>query len=301
MDPNPPITQQEKIIVKKVIIPTAGLGTRFLPLSKVVPKEFWPLVDKPVLQYIIEEAAASGIKEIVFVVKPNKKIILNYFKEKIKSKKILRARYKNHFLSQLKRLENLSKKISFSTVIQQKSLGDGDAILKAEKLIKKEFCAVLFADDVVEAKIPCLLQLIKVFKKYKKPVIALYRVPKESFQFYGMVGVKKVGNRTYRITKIIEKPQVLESPSNLAIVGRSIITNEVFNYLKRIKFSERGEIRLTEAFVQMLKAGSEVYGYEFEGKWLECGNKLAYLKSNLYLSLKHPQFGKELKKYLKTI
>lgn len=286
--------------VKKAIIPIAGLGTRFLPLSKVVPKEFWPLVDKPVLQYIVEEAIASGIEEIIFVINPGKKIAYDYFKKKLKSEKASLSKYKNHFLNQLEKLENLSKKIFFSTVVQREPLGDGDALLKTKKIVKKEPCAALWADDVVESKIPCLLQLIKVFKKYKKPVIALYRVPKSSFQFYGMVGVKKVGNRTYRIAKIIEKPQVLESPSNLAIVGKSIITDEVFNYLKKVKFSERGEIGLTETFAEMVKAGSEVYGYEFEGKWLECGNKLAYLKSNLYLSLKHPQFGKELKKYLKT-
>ena len=287
--------------VKKAIIPIAGLGTRFLPLSKVVPKEFWPLVDKPVLQYIVEEAIASGIEEIIFVINPGKKIAYDYFKKKLKSEKASLSKYKNHFLNQLEKLENLSKKIFFSTVVQREPLGDGDALLKAKKIVKKEPCAALWADDVVESKIPCLLQLIKVFKKYKKPVIALYRVPKSSFQFYGMVGVKKVGNRTYRIAKIIEKPQVLESPSNLAIVGKSIITDEVFNYLKKVKFSERGEIGLTETFAEMVKAGSEVYGYEFEGKWLECGNKLAYLKSNLYLSLKHHQFGKELRKYLKTI
>ena len=287
--------------VKKAIIPIAGLGTRFLPLSKVVPKEFWPLVDKPVLQYIVEEAIASGIEEIIFVINPGKKIAYDYFKKKLKSEKASLSKYKNHFLNQLEKLENLSKKIFFSTVVQREPLGDGDALLKTKKIVKKEPCAALWADDVVESKIPCLLQLIKVFKKYKKPVIALYRVPKSSFQFYGMVGVKKVGNRTYRIAKIIEKPQVLESPSNLAIVGKSIITDEVFNYLKKVKFSERGEIGLTETFAEMVKAGSEVYGYEFEGKWLECGNKLAYLKSNLYLSLKHHQFGKELRKYLKTI
>jgi len=287
--------------VKKAIIPIAGLGTRFLPLSKVVPKEFWPLVDKPVIQYIVEEAIASGIEEIIFVINPGKKIAYDYFKKKLKSEKASLSKYKNHFLNQLEKLENLSKKIFFSTVVQREPLGDGDALLKAKKIVKKEPCAALWADDVVESKIPCLLQLIKVFKKYKKPVIALYRVPKSSFQFYGMVGVKKVGNRTYRIAKIIEKPQVLELPSNLAIVGKSIITDEVFNYLKKVKFSERGEIGLTETFAEMVKAGSEVYGYEFEGKWLECGNKLAYLKSNLYLSLKHHQFGKELRKYLKTI
>jgi len=289
--------------IRKAIIPIAGLGTRFLPLSKTLPKELWPLVDKPILQYIVEEAVASGIREIVFVVRPGtgKRIILDYFKKKLKSKKILKAKYKDHFLNQLENLENLSKKASFSAVIQKKPLGDGDALLKAEKLIKKEPCATLWADDVVESKTPCLLQLIKVFKKYKKPVIALYRVPKSSFQFYGMVGVKQVANRVYRITKIIEKPSIKESPSDLAIVGKSIITNEVFNSLKGVRTGLRGETGLTETFTDMIKTGSEVYGYEIEGKWLECGNKLAYLKSNLYLSLKHPKFGKELRKSLKKI
>lgn len=286
--------------VRKAIMPIAGLGTRFLPLSKVLPKEFWPLVDKPVLQYIVEEAVASGIKEIIFVINPGKKIASDYFRKNLKSKKILSAKYKDHFLDQLEKLENLSKKISFSQVVQRKPLGDGDAILKGERLIEEGACAVLFADDVVEAKVPCLLQLIKVFKKYKKPVIALYRVPKSSFQFYGMVGVKKVSNRTYRLVKIVEKPSIKESPSDLAIVGKSIITNEVFNYLKKAKFSERNEIGLTETLAEMVEDGKEIYGYEFEGKWLECGNKLAYLKSNLYLSLKHPQFGKELKKELRA-
>lgn len=286
------------IEIKKAIILTAGLGTRFLPLSKVLPKEFWPLVDKPVLQYIVEEAVASGIKEIIFVVKPGKKIALDYFKEKIKLKKILKAKYKNHFLNQLKKLENLSQKISFSAVIQKEPLGDGNALLKTEKLIKKEPCALLFADDVVESKIPSLFQLIKIFKKYKKPIIALSRVPQSSSQFYGMVGVKKVNNRTYQITKIVEKPSIKELPSNLAIVGKYIITGEVFDYLKKAKLGKRGEIGLSETFAEMIRLGSKIYGYEFEGKWLECGNKLAYLKSNLYLSLKHPQFGKELKKYL---
>lgn len=287
--------------IKKAVIPIAGLGTRFLPLSKAVPKELWPLVDKATLQYIVEEAASSGIKEIVFVIRPGSKTVLNYFKGKIKSKKILKAKYKNLFLSQIESLEKISKKISFSFAIQKKPLGDGDAILKAEKQVKKEPSAVLFSDDIVESKTPCLSQLIKVFKKYKKPVLALYRVPKSSFQFYGMVKVKKTGNRTYRIVKITEKPKIKESPSSLAIVGKCIITDEVFDCLKKAKFSERGEIGLTETLADMVEKGSEVYGYEFKGKWLECGNKLAYLKSNLYLSLKHPFFGKELKKYIAQI
>lgn len=287
--------------IRKAIIPVAGLGTRFLPLTKVVPKELWPLVDKPVIQYIIEEIINSGIKEIVFVTRPGKNTILDYFRKGGIPERALKSRYKNHFIQQQKDLEEISKKVYFSRVIQKKPLGDGHAILMAENLIKKKPCAVLFDDDIVYSRTPCLKQLIKVFKKYRAPVMALYKVPKSSFQFYGMIGGEKVANRVYRIKKIIEKPSIKESPSNLAIVGKRIITPEVFKYLKKSSPGARGEIGLTETLSDMVKAGLKVYGYEIEGKWLECGNKLAYLKSNLYLSLKHPQFGKELRKYLKNI
>lgn len=286
-------------MVNKAIIPIAGLGTRFLPLSKVLPKELWPLVDKPVLQYVVKEAITSGIKEIIFVMRPEKKIILNYFKKKLKSKKILKARYKNHFLKELKNLEKISKNISFSYVVQKEPLGIAHAVLQAKRLVRNQACAVLYADDIVESEVPCLLQLIKVFKKYQKPIIALYKVPKESFQLYGLVKVKPAANRCYRIKKIVEKPSLKEAPSDLAIVGKYIITPEVFDYLKRTPFSKRGDISLSETLGEMAEDDKEVYGYEFDGKWLECGNKLAYLKSNFYLSLKHPQFGKELKKFLK--
>ena len=159
----------------------------------------------------------------------------------------------------------------------------------------------MWADDVVESKTPCLLQLIKVFKKYQRPVIALARVPKESFQFYGMIKGKKTGNRIYQIEDFIEKPSIKESPSDLAIVGKYIITPEIFDYLRKTHFDLKSDITLSETVIDIARDGKEVYGYEFEGKWLECGNKLAYLKSNLYLSLKHPQFGKELRKFLKKI
>lgn len=290
--------------IKKAIIPIAGLGTRFLPLSKIVAKEFFPLVDKPVLQYIIEELVNSRIKEIVFVNRPGKKIVLNYFKKYLNKipeiEEILRLRKKNLILDELKNLEKISKKISFSQVVQKKPLGDGDAILKAEKSLGKNPCAVLWADDVVESKTPCILQLIKVFNKYKKPIIGLYRIPKESFQFYGMVGVKKIANRVYKINKIVEKPKTpKESPSDLAIVGRFILTPKVFEWLKKSPLNKNRELITSEVFAEKIKEGEEILGYEFEGKWLECGNKLAYLKSNFYLALKHPQFGKELKKYLR--
>lgn len=285
--------------IKKAIIPIAGLGTRFLPLSKVLPKELWPLVDKPIIQYIIKEAETSGIKEIIFVNKPGKRLVNDYFKKKLKSKKTRLSKYKNHFLKELENLENLSQRISFSQVFQKTPLGAAHAVFQAKILTRKEPCAVLWADDVVESKTPCLSQLIKVFKKYQKPIIALARVPKESFQFYGMIEGKKIANRVYRIKNFIEKPSIKESPSNLAIVGKYIITPEVFDYLEKTHFDLKSDITLSTTLVEMVKDGQEVYGYEFTGKWLECGNKLAYLKSNLYLSLKHPQFNKKLKKFLK--
>ena len=292
--------------IKKAIIPIAGLGTRFLPLSKVLPKELWPLVDKPVIQYIVEEAVASGIEEIIFVIRPDKREVGDYFAKYLKKipeiEEILKMRKKNHLLKELKKLEKITKKISFSYILQKQPLGDGNALLQTQSLVGEKPYAVLWADDVVESKTPCLLQLIKVFKKYQKPVFALYRIPKESFQFYGMIGGKKVANREYLIKKIVEKPKTIkESPSDLAIVGKFIFTPEVFEWLKKASLNKNQELITSEILAKAVKDGKEVYGYEFEGKWLECGNKLAYLKSNLYLSLKHHQFGKELRKYLKTI
>lgn len=289
-------------IIKKAIIPIAGLGTRFLALSKVLPKELWPLVDKPVLQYIIEETVVSGIKEIIFVTKPGEAKVIKYFKNYFKKEpgleEILKKRKRNHLIKELKKLEKISKRISFSQTFQKEPLGTSHAILQVANLVKNEPCAVLYGDDVVESKTPCLWQMIKIFKKYQKPVIALYRIPKESFKFYGMVEIEKVAKRLYKIKKVVEKPSVGKAPSNLAVVGKHIITPEVFDYLKKTSFDLKSDITLSTTLGEMAEMGNDIYGYEFEGKWLECGNKLAYLKSNLYLSLKHPQFGKELRKFL---
>ncbi len=296
--------------IKKAVIPVAGLGTRFLPLSKVLPKELFPLVDKPIIQYIIEEAATAGIKEIIFVIRPDRREVLNYFNKYLKRtpelEAILKIRKKNYLLQELRNLEKISKKISFSFVIQKEPLGDGHAILQAKRLIGKEPFAVLFGDDVVYSKTPCLLQLVKIFKKYQRPIVALYRLPKKKLPFYGIVVVKKTGQKLYQIKQIVEKPPVKKAPSNLAIVGKYILTPDIFNYLAKPFFAKASagkgkEIILADALREMMmKKDSEIYGYEFEGKWLECGNKSAYLKSNLFLSLRHPQFGKELKKFLKN-
>jgi len=288
-------------MIKKAIIPVGGMGTRFLPLSKVFPKELWPLVDIPVIQYIVEEARQSEIKEIIFVVSPEKKFVLNYFKESPKTEKILKDRKKNHFLQPLKKIEELVSDISFSCVLQRKPLGDGHAVLQAEKILGSEPCGVLFGDDIVDSKVPCLLQLSKIFKTCQKPIIALKKVAKEKLSSYGVVEVEKIANRLYKIKRIVEKPSPEDAPSDLSVVGKYILTPEVFDYLKRAKPNQKKEIILAETFDKMIRDGKIIYGYEFEGEWLECGNKLEWLKSHLYLSLKHPQFGPELKKYLKQI
>lgn len=290
--------------IKKAIFPVAGLGTRFLPLSKALPKELFPLVDKPTIHYVVEEAYASGIKEIIFVNSPEKKEeIEGYFKKYLKNKpsldKILKKRGKTGILKELAKIEKIGKEISFSQVFQKNPLGDGHAVLQAKKLVGKEACLVLFADDIADSKIPAAKQLIKVFEKYKKPVIALSRLPKERLSSYGVVKVKKVAPRTYKIIGFVEKPGPGEAPSNLAVCGKYVINSDVFSFLEKTPSKAKGEIRLAGAFTEMIKRGMEIYGYEYEGKWLECGDKQTYLKSSLYFSLKDPRFKKELKKFLK--
>jgi len=285
--------------VKKAVIPVAGMGTRFLPLSKIYPKELLPLADKPIIQYIVEEIFASGIKEIIFINKPGKKDFLEYLKPDKNFIKFLKQRKREHLAKELECLNKLSKACSFSQKKKKKPLGDGHAILQAKKLVGNEPCAFAWADDVVESKTPCLLQMLKVFEKYQKPVIGLARVPKQSFPNYGMIKGKKIKNRLYKLEEIVEKPSIKESPSNLAIIGRYILTSKMFKELEKAKPNDKGEIGLSEFLAKKLAEGEEIYGYEFEGKWLECGNKLDYLKSNFYLSLRHPKFGPEIKKSLK--
>ncbi|MFH1820657.1 MAG: UTP--glucose-1-phosphate uridylyltransferase [Candidatus Nealsonbacteria bacterium] len=291
------------MVIRKAVIPVAGLGTRFLPLGKILPKEFFPLVDKPVLQYIVEEAQKSGIKEIVFVNSPEKKAELddylnNYLKTNPQLKNVLKKRKKFDILKEIELIEKSSQNTAFSQVFQKNPLGDGHAVLQAKNKIGSEPCLVLFNDDVFYAKTPPAKQLIKVFNQYKKPVMALYRLPKEKVYPYGVVKVKKVKQNVYEIQGIVEKPKTNEAPSNLAIVGKYVLTQEVFKALEKSP-KLKGELRLAAAFSEMIKKGEKIYGCELEGKWLECGNKLGYLKSNLYLSLKHPKFKKELKQFLK--
>ena len=292
---------QEQKEIKKVIIPVAGLATRFLPLSKAVPKEFFPLVDKPIIQYIIEEVKKSGIKEIVFVISPGDKDIQNYFKKSPELEKTLIKRKKDKILKEMKDFEEIFEGISFSYVVQKEPLGDGHALLQAAKKINGQAVAVSFSDDIVDSEEPAISQLINVFKTCNSPVVALKQLPREKVPAYGVVSVEKIANHLYKIKKIIEKPEPSEIPSNLVIVGKYVLTPEVFKYLKKATPSKKGEIILAEVFDKMLSEGKIIYGCELKGEWLECGDKLKWMKSFFYLALKDPRFKDELRQYLKTI
>lgn len=292
---------EKELEIKKAIIPLAGLGTRFLPLSKAVPKEFFPLVDKPVIQYIVEEVKKSGITEIVFVVNPKEKMLVNYFKKSPEIEHILIKRKKENLLKELKDFEKIFDGVSFSFVTQKKPLGDGHAILQAAKTMGKEPVAVSFGDDIIDGEEPALLQLINIFKTCNAPVLALKSLPKEKIPAYAGLTVEKIANRLYKIKKIIEKPELSQITSELTIVGKYVLTPEVFDYLKKATPSKKGEIILAEVFDKMLSDGKLIYGYELKGDWLECGDKLKWLKSFIYFCLKDPRFKEELKQYLKTI
>lgn len=287
--------------IRKAIIPIAGLGTRFLPLSLAISKEFFPLVDKPIIQYILEEIKKSGITEIVFIISPKQKMILNYFSESPDLEKLLIKRKKENILKELKEFQQSFSGISISFAVQKIPLGDGHALLQGAKFAGDEPVADSFGDDVVDSDAPALGQLIDVFKTCNAPVVALKALPLERVSAYGAVAVEKIANRLYKIKKIIEKPEPSEIPSNLVIVGKHILTPEVFEYLKKASPSKKGEIILAEVFDRMINDGKTIYGYEIKGEWLECGDKLKWLKSFFYFSLKDPRFGHELKEYLKTL
>lgn len=269
--------------VKKAIIPIAGLGTRFLPLSKVIPKEFFPLNSKPIIQYIVEESLAAGVKEIVFVISPEKKEIFKnyiskYFKEKKELLRILEKRGKKEAIKNLNKIP----KIKYHYLIQKKPLGDGDAILRAERLIGKEPFLVLFGDDISFGKECFPLQLVKIFKKVKKSLLCLYKMPKRKLSDYGVPKVKKIKNELYKILDLVEKPKG-NPPSNFALVGNYLLTPEVFSYLKKIK-PKNGEIILANALKEMINDKKEVFGLQVKGKWLECGDLQKWMKSFIFLA-----------------
>lgn len=287
--------------LNKIIIPAAGLSTRFLPVSKVVAKEFLPLVNEPMIVHVVREAVRAGISNIIFILPENKKELLSYFKSKAKLEGILQKRGQKDRFEKLKKIEEEFGKTTFSSAEQKIPKGDGDAVLRAKKQAGKGAFAVAFNDDIFESKIPAILQLKKVFTTSQKPVIGLKRISDEKLPSYGVVKVEKIANHLFKIKGIVEKPNIKDAPSNLAICGRYVLTNEIFSYLENLKPNKKGEIILADALKAMLEDGKIIYGCEIDGEWLECGKTIDWMKSNLYLSLQHPEYGQALRAYLKKL
>lgn len=285
--------------IKKLILPAAGLGTRFLPLSKMVRKEFLPLVDSPMISYAVEEARQAEIEEIIFVVSEINKNIVDYFQRNDKLEELLKQRGAGETLESLQKLYQGLENIVLSSVIQPSPKGDGDAVLRAEKKVGKDGFAVAFLDDVFSAKVPPLAQLFNIFQTSQKTVVGLKKVASEKLPFYGVVKVEKIANNLYKIKDIIEKPPKEQAPSDLAICGRYVFTEEIFRYLKKNQPNAKGEIILAEALKLMLSDGKMIYGCEIDGEWLECGNMADWLKTNVTLCLRHPKYGQMLREWIK--
>lgn len=286
--------------IRKAILPVAGFGTRFLPATKAQPKEMLPVVDKPVVQYLVEEAVASGIEEIIFVTGRGKRAIEDHFDVSYELETTLVEKNKHDLLEQVRKVSNLAK---FTYVRQPIPMGDGHAILCAKHLINEgEAVAVLFGDDIVDNEVPALRQLLNIYEKYEDSVVALTAVAREDVSKFGVVDSVRLDERTHELKSFVEKPKMEDAPSNLIAVGKYVITWEVLQVLESIKEgSTGGEIRLADAFIKMLENNRPMYGYEFEGTRHDCGDKFGFVKATIALGLKHPEIGEKLKQYLKTL
>lgn len=284
--------------ITKAILPVAGFGTRFLPVTKALPKEMLPIVDKPIIQYLVEEAVAAGIKEIIFVTGRGKRSIEDHFDDTFELEHNLVEKHKHELLKEIYKISRLAK---FAYVRQPKPLGDGHAISCARHLVGNEPCAILFGDDIIDNKVVCVRQLINVYEKYGDSVVALEKVPESEVSRYGVVSGVEVGPKTYKLDNIVEKPKIEEAPSNLTIVGKYVITKDVFDALETIKPGKDGEIRLADALKAVLMKNKAVYGLEFEGKRYDCGSKIGLLKANVDFALKHENLNGEFREYLKGL
>ncbi len=283
--------------VRKAIIPVAGLGTRFLPATKAQPKEMLPIVDKPAVQYLVEEAVAAGITDIIFVTGRDKRTIEDHFDVAPGLERMLEEKGKSESAKLVHNISNLAR---FAYVRQKYPRGDGDAILTAAHLIGNESVAVLFGDDLILGKTPALKQLVEVYEKYGKPTVALAEVADEVVPTKGIVGGEWVDKRIFKIKETVEKPALKDAPSHLAVVGKYIITPEVIAELAKVKIKENEELRLAHALDSMARKG-DVYGVKLEGEWLDCGSKVGFLKATVRYGLLHPETKNEFRKFLKDL
>jgi len=280
--------------VKKAVIPAAGFGTRFLPATKAIPKELLPIVDKPTIQYIMEEVVSAGFEEVILITGREKGSIEDHFDISIELEHHLKKKGKNDLL---KIVQDISEMITIVSVRQKEPLGLGHAVLCAKRVVGNEPFAVLLADDIIDAKTPCIKQMMNIYQKTKGALIAIQKVPKEEAYQYGIIKGKKIGNRVYRIEQMVEKPKKEEAPSNLAIIGRYILPSQIFEILEKTPPDKNGEIQLTDGIRELSKK-IPVFGYEFMGNRYDAGDKFGFLQANLFYGLKHPEVGKKLKTLL---
>jgi len=294
------ITEKDSIdlmTIRKAVLPAAGLGTRFLPATKAQPKEMLPLVDKPLIQYAIEESVGSGITNVIIVTGRGKTTIEDHFDVSFELERFLEKKGKSEELEIVKAISDL---VNVSYVRQKEALGLGHAVSVAEPLVGDEPFAVLLGDDLVASDVPCIRQMVEVYEKVQAPVLAVMRVPKEDISSYGVIAAESVGDGLHKVKKLVEKPAVEDAPSDLAIIGRYILTPAIFNHLKSTAKDQRGEIQLTNGLESLL-GESDIYGFEFEGTRHDCGNKLGFLKATVDYALKRPDLGARFRDYLKEL
>ena len=285
--------------ITKAIFPVAGFGTRFLPATKAQPKEMLPIVDKPVIQYLVEEAVKAGIEEITFVTGRGKRAIEDHFDYSFELEKTLVEKNKLDLLKKVKAIDALAK---FSYVRQPIPKGDGHAVNCAAHLFNDdESVLIMFGDTLYDAEISPVTQVMDVYEKYGATVIGLAEVEHSLVSQFGVIGGEDLGNGVYKITKFIEKPALVDAPSNLVQVGINIITPDVFKTLSGMESGKSGEIRLADAFDQMLENGLPLYGKKLEGEWLDTGNKFNFIKATLKFGLKDPEIKDDLKKLINEL
>jgi len=286
--------------VRKAVFPAAGLGTRFLPATKAQPKEMLPLVDKPIIQYGVEEAVAAGCDQIIIVTGRGKSAIEDHFDVSYELEKMLEERGKTDLLQIVRQISDL---IHMAYVRQKEALGLGHAVLTARELVGNEPFAVLLADDVIDAEVPCLKQLMNVFEKTQCSVLATQVVEGPGISAYGVLEAKPVAGsngKLFEVLSMVEKPRPEDAPSNLAVIGRYILTPTVFETLSDLKAGAGGELQLTDGLRQLLKK-EKIFGFVFEGKRHDTGDKLGFLKATVEFALKRPDLGGPLRQYLKSL
>jgi len=285
--------------IRKAVFPAAGLGTRFLPATKAQPKEMLPLVDKPIIQYVVEEAVAAGLNQIIIVTGRGKNAIEDHFDVSYELEKMLEERGKTDLLEEVRAISSM---ITVSYVRQGEALGLGHAVLMARDLVGDEPFAVMLGDDIIDSVVPCMKQMVAVFERHDGPVVAVQRVPKDEISAYGVIAGEPEGDsgRLWRVSDLVEKPEPEQAPSDLAIIGRYILTPDVFEAIERTERDQRGEIQLTNG-LRALRQKRALYGYAFEGVRHDAGNKLGFLKATVEFALKRSDLGGPFREYLRGL